>query len=60
MQEGSPLHIIDHIFEPNVTSKEEGKGTGIGLYITKQILDKLDATIQVENKDNGCCFTIRI
>ncbi len=57
---GIPTHIIPKIFEANFTTKEEGKGTGIGLYMTKQIIDKNNATIKVENIDNGACFIITI
>ena len=52
--------IIDHIFDANFTTKEEGKGTGIGLYMTKQILDKIDAQVQVYNISGGVCFEITI
>jgi PAS domain S-box-containing protein len=57
---GIPDNIINTIFEPNVTSKKEGKGTGIGLYMTKQIIDKLNGTISVENKDAGARFSIEL
>ena len=57
---GIPEHIINRIFEPNFTTKDERKGTGIGLYMTKQIIDKIGATIEVENIDNGASFKITI
>ncbi len=57
---GISNEIISHIFKPNFTTKEEGKGTGIGLYMTKQIIDKNNATIEVFNVDNGVCFKIEI
>jgi PAS domain S-box-containing protein len=50
---GVPEKILPYIFDANFTTKEEGKGTGIGLYMTKQILEKIDATIEVENVDIG-------
>lgn len=56
---GIPQNIIPSIFEANFTTKEEGKGTGIGLYLTKQILDKLNANIEVYNIDDGVCFHIK-
>jgi len=55
---GVPEDIIDHIFKPNVTSKEEGKGTGIGLYMSTQIVEKNNGTINVHNSDIGAFFTI--
>lgn len=55
---GIPKGTIEHIFEANFTTKNESKGTGIGLYMTKQILDKHKALVDVYNKDNGVCFEI--
>jgi len=55
---GIPENIIDHIFEANFTTKAEGKGTGIGLYMTQQIIDKIGATIKVQNVKDGTCFCI--
>lgn len=55
---GIPEDVIGHIFEANITTKKHG--TGIGLYMTKQIIEKLQGSIEVENKDNGACFTIRL
>lgn len=57
---GIPEHIIDNIFHANVTSKPEGKGTGIGLYMSSQIIEKYQGTISVENSNNGAKFTIKI
>ncbi len=55
---GIPEHIINKIFDSNFTTKEKTKGSGIGLYLTKQIIDKLNAKITVENIDGGACFAI--
>jgi len=55
---GIPKHVIDDIFKANVTTKEEGKGTGIGLYMSMQIAQKHHATLSVKNQNDGACFTI--
>jgi len=55
---GIPEEIIQDIFKANITSKEEGKGTGIGLYMSTQIASKHHATLSVANKNDGACFTI--
>jgi PAS domain S-box-containing protein len=57
---GVPDNIIEHIFENHISGKKEGSGTGIGLYMSKQIIDKIGANISVENRKDGACFTITI
>ncbi|MEA3554835.1 MAG: HAMP domain-containing sensor histidine kinase [Campylobacterota bacterium] len=57
---GIPEKYINNIFISNFTTKKDGEGTGIGLYLTKQIIEKLDATIEVANVNNGVCFTIKL
>ena len=52
--------VIDEIFEPYVTTKSDDKGTGIGLYMSKTIINKIDGDISVENIENGAKFTIKI
>jgi signal transduction histidine kinase len=55
---GISEEYINNIFTSNFTTKKDG--TGIGLYLTKQIIEKLDATVDVHNIENGVCFTITI
>lgn len=57
---GIPVHVIDDIFKANVTTKEEGKGTGIGLYMSTQIAQKNNGELSVENVENGAKFTLNI
>ncbi|MCW9026933.1 MAG: hybrid sensor histidine kinase/response regulator, partial [Thiovulaceae bacterium] len=57
---GIPENIIDDIFKANVTTKEEGKGTGIGLYMTKQIAEKHNGILEVSNVKNGAKFVLKI
>lgn len=49
----------DKIFEIGETSKKE-KGTGLGLWITKQTVERYDGTISVMDKKEGFGLSIRL
>ena len=58
---GVPSDIIEKIFNPYFTTKEEGKGTGIGLYMSKIIVEQnMDGKLEVKNEEDGATFTISI
>lgn len=58
---GIDAEIIEHIFEPYFTTKQENKGTGLGLYMSKTIVkDHINGDISVSNTDKGAIFTIVI
>jgi two-component system NtrC family sensor kinase len=49
------------IFDPFYTTKEVGKGTGLGLWITYNIIDKMDGAITVKSEaGKGAVFTVEI
>ena len=53
---GIPEDVIGKIFSVNFTTKVEGKGTGIGLYMSSQIAQKYHGKLDVENVDDGAKF----
>ena len=56
---GIPHDVIERVFDPYFTTKEEGKGTGIGLYMSKTIIEKnMDGHLNVHNNGTGAVFTI--
>jgi len=58
---GVPEAIMEKIFEPYFTTKFESQGTGIGLYMSKMIVEKnLKGRITVRNCQEGACFAIDI
>ncbi len=49
------------IFEPFFTTKPPGEGTGLGLYIVYQIVQKVGGEIEVKSRpEEGTCFYIRL
>jgi signal transduction histidine kinase len=58
---GIPSEIQDQIFDPYFTSKFKSQGAGMGLYISKIIIEKhIGGTISVSNKGSGTEVAIEI
>jgi len=52
---------IDKIFEPYFTTKHKTQGTGLGLYMTHQIIvGNMNGSIMVENRGEGTSFKITL
>lgn len=59
--QGIPRDVMDKIFDPFFTLKDEGLGTGLGLSIVYGIIEKHRGSIAVESTEGeGTKFTIRI
>ena len=52
--------MSDKLFDPYFTTKHPNVGTGLGLYIVRRIVSKLQGQISVSNLENGACFEIKI
>jgi len=58
---GIPEEIIDKIFEPYYTTKESTGGTGVGLYMSKTIIEtNMGGTLTVRNIGDGAEFIITL
>ncbi|RXJ91162.1 hypothetical protein CRV01_02470 [Arcobacter sp. CECT 8983] len=66
---GIPPHIKDKIFDPYFTTKHKSQGTGIGLYMSKDIIEKhMKGSLTAMNSDFfieqyhyfGACFKIEL
>lgn len=58
---GIDKQILENIFEPYSSTKEEQHGTGLGLYLSKMIIEKnIGGKISAENLKNGALFKIII
>ena len=50
---------LDKIFEPYYTTKHKAQGTGLGLYISKVIVENsLGGELSVKNNFSGACFNV--
>jgi signal transduction histidine kinase len=58
---GIPKERLEKIFEPFFSTKPPGQGTGLGLFVTREIIDKLGGSISVDSQvGHGSQFTVRV
>lgn len=58
---GIPAEILPRIFEPFLTTKETGRGVGLGLAISHSILERHNGTIEVQSQPGrGTTFTVTL
>jgi two-component system NtrC family sensor kinase len=58
---GIPPDIMKDIFKPFFTTKDVGKGTGLGLYVSYEIIKKHDGEIRISSEvGKGTTFTIEL
>lgn len=58
---GIPPEILPRMFEPFLTTKETGKGVGLGLAISRSILERHNGNIEVQSEvGRGTTFTVTL
>lgn len=58
---GVPEDIMDKIFDPYFSTKKTKEGTGLGLYMSKIIInDHCNGNLSVQNYENGAIFKVEI
>lgn len=58
---GIPDDVLPKIFDPYFTTKQQGKGTGIGLYMSKMIIEKkMRGSLTACNVSGGAEFRIEV
>jgi two-component system, NtrC family, sensor kinase len=56
---GIPRALLEQIFDPFVTTKEPGAGTGLGLAVSARLVETMAGMIRADNSaDGGAVFTI--
>lgn len=57
---GMTPDVLEHIFDPYYTTKEDGKGTGLGMAITKRIIEEHHGQLLIDTRpDEGTTVTIQ-
>ena len=58
---GIPYEILERIFEPFLTTKESGKGVGLGLAVSHNIIQRHHGRIDVQSEvGKGTTFTVSL
>ena len=58
---GIPADKMDSIFLPFFTTKDVGRGTGLGLSVSKGIIEGMGGTISLKSEEGqGTTFTVRL
>ncbi|MCX7794645.1 MAG: DUF3365 domain-containing protein [Thermodesulfovibrionales bacterium] len=57
---GIPEHILPRIFDPFFSTKPVGEGTGLGLSVSKSIIEQHNGEIRVYSSERGTTFIIEL
>jgi signal transduction histidine kinase len=57
---GVPAEILSRIFDPFFTTKPPGSGTGLGLAVSRQMMEEVHGTLEYQAVSSGACFILRL
>ncbi len=58
---GIPEEAHSHLFDPFFTTKPPGRGTGLGLFVSKEILEAMGGRLDLERTgSDGTTFVVRL
>ena len=56
--QGIPAELVSTIFEPFVTRTSDDSGTGLGLTISRQMIESINGTLELVDNEQGATFAI--
>ncbi len=58
---GIPQRLLGRVFDPFFTTKPAGEGTGLGLFVSRRLIEACGGTIGIESRDGeGTCVTLTL
>ena len=58
---GMPPEVVEHVFDPFYSTKPQGKGTGLGLFVSRGIAEKLGGELTAASEPGaGAVFTLTL
>lgn len=56
---GIPDQNLERVFEPFFSTKKDKGGSGVGLYMSRSVIEELNGTIKALSVNHGACFEIK-
>jgi signal transduction histidine kinase len=57
---GMSPEVAEHVFDPSFTTKGVGEGTGLGLDISRRVVERHNGEITVDSQPGETVFRVRL